>query len=411
MILIRVNLIILCLSIVWGVTRFVLSKVLCHKDIYAIDHVYWFISILVLPLSILEKAITAHRTVRVALPVMQRVPVGNPVFNYHRMEDVLMAFLFTGILVFLAIFVCYLRKCRILNESFPIDADELRKKHPSQDLEKVWVCEYITSPMVWGIIRPKILIPPVLAKQYDEQAKQILLHEWVHLKRKDNFVKCLALIHVCMFWYHPYLWLFYTAFQREAEMSCDEAVIGYLGESQKLEYARTLMQFASQYSPQKTMISQLTSGNIKRRILAVTNYKITDKKFRIFKKLSIGMLIVFCGMAISFSTELFADVDRPEDIEVVQEPQEGTGDEIVQGIETEQGSQEIPKISAEQNKELIQEEQDTLSGEEVQGESNIDYHSMTMEELEEIIDNPENSDDNRAEALHTYNRKYFGLEE
>lgn len=41
----------------------------------------------------------------------------------------------------------------------------------------------------------------------------------------------------------------------------------------------------------------------------------------------------------------------------------------------------------------------------------IRYFCMNGFILKEvIIDNPANPDDNRAEALHTYNRKYFGLE-
>lgn len=401
MILIRVNLIILCLSIVWGMIRLALRKVLCHRDIYAIDHVYWFISILILPISMFIKVSKVHHTARVTLPLQQKVSAGNQMLNYHRVEEVLTVLLLVGFLVFLVMLVCYLHKCRILNESCPINVIGLTKNNFFERLEKVWVCECITSPMVWGIMRPKILIPPVLVKQDDEQANQILLHEWVHLKRRDNLMKCLVLIHVCMFWYHPFLWLLYAAFQREAEMSCDEAVISYLGENRKLDYACTLLEFASGYTVQRSMISQLVSGNLKRRIMAVTNYKITKKKFKIFKKLSIGMLVVLCGMAISFSAVLFADIGRPENVEIVQEPQESAGDETVQDIEIGENPQEISGNNAEQDVVLMQEMQD---------ESNVDYHSMTMEELEEIIDNPANSDDNRAEALHTYNRKYFGLE-
>ena len=53
----------------------------------------------------------------------------------------------------------------------------------------------------------------------------MLLHELAHARRRDNltgaFVHCL----VCVFWFHPLLWLAEKRLRIERERACDELVI------------------------------------------------------------------------------------------------------------------------------------------------------------------------------------------
>jgi beta-lactamase regulating signal transducer with metallopeptidase domain len=100
------------------------------------------------------------------------------------------------------------------------------------------------SPAVCGLFRPAILIPQALAEQFsDEQLRAVLLHELIHLRRRDvwlNFVQSLLQI---VYWWHPLVWLANARIRRVREEAVDDAVmLALAGEAEA--YAPTLLEVA-----------------------------------------------------------------------------------------------------------------------------------------------------------------------
>ncbi|MDP4090764.1 MAG: M56 family metallopeptidase, partial [Bacillota bacterium] len=54
---------------------------------------------------------------------------------------------------------------------------------------QIYTCKMVDSPLVLGIIRPRIIIPEGIDKG---SLQYILLHELVHIKRKDNLWRLMA---------------------------------------------------------------------------------------------------------------------------------------------------------------------------------------------------------------------------
>ena len=70
---------------------------------------------------------------------------------------------------------------------------------------RVYTSAMAASPMVYGLFSPKIVLP---AQQYSEtQYRYILLHEWMHIRRKDLWKKALMLAVAVLHWYNPSCWL------------------------------------------------------------------------------------------------------------------------------------------------------------------------------------------------------------
>ena len=105
----------------------------------------------------------------------------------------------------------------------------------------IYYCDNIASPFVLGFIRPKIYIPFRIEKS-DEYF--IILHEKYHIKRKDNILKLLAYILLCIHFFNPFVWIYYYLFEKDMEMSCDEKVIHILGADAKKQYSSLLLSFA-----------------------------------------------------------------------------------------------------------------------------------------------------------------------
>ena len=70
--------------------------------------------------------------------------------------------------------------------------------------DNIYISDKVKTPAVYGIIKPKIILPT----EYDaNKLNFILMHEKAHIKRKDNFIRLLALIVVCFHWFNPFAWL------------------------------------------------------------------------------------------------------------------------------------------------------------------------------------------------------------
>lgn len=142
---------------------------------------------------------------------------------------------------------------------------EIRKSILLKD--NVFVSDEIKTPAVYGIFRPKIVIP----NNYSEKnLKYILLHENMHIKSFDNFFRVVAVFLVCFHWFNPFCLLFLKLFYIDMELSCDERVLLRLKEDERKEYARTLLS-----SLEKTVVfvSLFGGAKIKTRINNIISYK------------------------------------------------------------------------------------------------------------------------------------------
>jgi beta-lactamase regulating signal transducer with metallopeptidase domain len=100
------------------------------------------------------------------------------------------------------------------------------------------------SPAVCGLFRPAILIPQSLADNFsDEQLRAVLLHELVHLCRRDVWVNFLQALLQILYWWHPLVWLANARIRRVREEAVDDAVMLALRD-QADSYAPTLLEVA-----------------------------------------------------------------------------------------------------------------------------------------------------------------------
>lgn len=105
----------------------------------------------------------------------------------------------------------------------------------------IYYSEYVNSPFVFGIIKPKIYLPCSITKR---QAEAVIRHERVHIKRLDYLVKPLCFFIAVLHWFNPFVWVAFYLMCRDMEHSCDEAVIKYSDIQDKKEYCDALLQFA-----------------------------------------------------------------------------------------------------------------------------------------------------------------------
>ena len=108
--------------------------------------------------------------------------------------------------------------------------------------DNIYLADYISTPFVLGVIRPKIYLPFALSRA--EQA-YIIQHERHHIRRCDHVVKLLAFAAVCIHWFNPLVWLAFALAGKDMEMSCDEAVMRRMGRDIRADYSTSLLRLST----------------------------------------------------------------------------------------------------------------------------------------------------------------------
>lgn len=97
----------------------------------------------------------------------------------------------------------------------------------------------ISSPVIAGLVNPVILIPVGLTRDLsDQQLREILIHEFAHIARRDALSNFLQKIILALFWFHPLIHRIDREISQAREEVCDNYV---LQQESPLQYGETLL--------------------------------------------------------------------------------------------------------------------------------------------------------------------------
>ncbi len=199
---------------------------------------------------------------------------------------------------------------------------------------RIFTIEQLKEPFVMGIIRPVIYLPETLGA---EKRELVLLHEYMHIRRLDYLIKPLWFLGCCVHWFNPLVWLAFYLMVCDMESSCDELVLGKIGEEKKKEYAYTLLALSARDGWRAGYPLAFGENNVKRRIKNVVE----------IKKKSVWLIGIAAFAAGAIFVLLLADRPKgqqlPAEAVIVQE-EVGAGEEkhIYEEV-VEQKKEEMPE--------------------------------------------------------------------
>ncbi len=86
--------------------------------------------------------------------------------------------------------------------------------------------ENVSVPSAFGFFKPMIVIPAWALRELPaEELNVILLHEFAHLRRWDDWTNLLQKVVRAVFLFHPAVWWIDGQLALEREMACDDAVL------------------------------------------------------------------------------------------------------------------------------------------------------------------------------------------
>lgn len=90
---------------------------------------------------------------------------------------------------------------------------------------KLYFNATVRTPLMWGMLKPVVLIPRQAQHWSPDLIRHCLLHELAHVKRFDWFTQQLLRIICAIFWINPFCWVLQKQLNILAEQAADDLVI------------------------------------------------------------------------------------------------------------------------------------------------------------------------------------------
>jgi len=163
------------------------------------------------------------------------------------------------------------RSCVDLDPSSldPILQETIRRQQEIRDFA-LCTSSTVRIPTAIGLFNPAVVIPDwVMQELSTDELNQILLHEFAHLRRWDDWTNLAVQFVKAIFFFHPVVWWIERETALEREMACDDAVLAQTENART--YAECLTHLAEKSLLQRTVaLAHAALGRVRQTTQRVT---------------------------------------------------------------------------------------------------------------------------------------------
>lgn len=136
--------------------------------------------------------------------------------------------------------------------------------------DNVYQSEFVSSPFVLGMFRPKIYLPFAIDSA---DAEYVIAHERAHIARRDTWIKPVGYLLLCVYWFNPVMWLAYVLLCRDIEYACDERVVSAYAPTERADYSEALLTCSVKRAHIAACPVAFGEASVKDRVKRVLSYK------------------------------------------------------------------------------------------------------------------------------------------
>ena len=151
------------------------------------------------------------------------------------------------------------------------------------------------APALAGVLTPKIIVSRSTQESLGlREFRWLFRHELAHVRRRDVLSRRLWSLARTLHWFNPLVWWASSRAQFEAELACDEWVVGRVPEREQIDYARALVNTAELLMTQRRPLSGAVGllarePALSKRVRAIASYKRQSRRARLA-----GAAVILC---------------------------------------------------------------------------------------------------------------------
>ena len=166
-----------------------------------------------------------------------------------------------------------------------------------------------SMPMLWGLLRPKLLLPATANDWSVERQQVVLLHELAHIGRHDCLTQFVARIVCALYWFNPMVWIALRQLRLERERACDDLILGT--GCKPSNYAEQLLAVASGFHTSRLTglcaIAMARPSALEGRLLAILDPRQNRRRIN----LTIVLLVVAMVVGVTIPMAMMRAAEDP----------------------------------------------------------------------------------------------------
>ena len=185
-----------------------------------------------------------------------------------------------------------------------IELERLASHFSLKTVPELYETEQATSPMLVGVLRPKIVLPEsVLTRLGPDELRMVLAHELVHWRRYDTWVGWVQVFVQGVFWFHPLVWLANARIRHERECACDETVLRE-GRCDSEGYGETIIRVLTASRGRSLVMANMVGvfergSSLQTRLEEIMSFDPTRRRFNWLSRIAlVAAALVLLPMAI-----------------------------------------------------------------------------------------------------------------
>jgi hypothetical protein len=159
-------------------------------------------------------------------------------------------------------------------------------------------------PIVYGVLRPAVLLPAGAEEWSEERQRMVLLHELTHITRRDCLTQMMAQVACAFYWFDPLIWYAARRLRVEREQACDDYVLSIGAKpsdyaNHLLEIARSMQERSIFRWSQTTSVAMARRSQLEGRLLAILSKE--NKRGAMSRAVTAGLLALICVLLLSLA--------------------------------------------------------------------------------------------------------------
>jgi len=207
-------------------------------------------------ISLLRQLFSQKTGNDLALPVLPSI-LNIPIYSINDLAvtnetmlifDFLSYLLPAGTIIFIIVVLFQNRKmyrsisdaCQLINDAQVLEIFARCKENLRISRKiSLYSCPLTNTPFIYGLLKPCVVLPQT--EFTIMEFEHMFCHELVHWKRRDGWLKYLALFINGVHWYNPLAYIVRHDIGRACELSCDEILVIKMSNEERMNYCELLL--------------------------------------------------------------------------------------------------------------------------------------------------------------------------